>query len=132
MILRGGTQVLHCSNGGAAARGGMHVLSSNTRGARRMADCRRGPDAAPAGVLAVDYHPAVGGMLNQQGVHLGWAIGGAMGGIGGLADLGDLLFVTALGYAFGLPGTVLAIVLGNAIVLSGGSRRGRPASRERG
>lgn len=92
-------------------------------------------DAIPADALAVEYHPAVGGILNQHGWNLGWfgiatIIGGVLvwrqnmtaiwvtGMVGGLADLGYLLFVDFPGYVNLFPGTVMTFISGSAIVLS--------------
>lgn len=92
-------------------------------------------DATPPEALAADYHPAVGGVLNQHGWNLLWFgvvsfIGGVMiwrgdmtavwvtGLIGGLADLGYLLFVDFPGYVQFFPGTVMTFVSGAAILLS--------------
>lgn len=92
-------------------------------------------DAVAADALLADYHPAVGGVLNQHGWNLGWfgiatIIGGVLvwrqnitaiwvtGMVGGLADLGYLLFVDFPGYVNFFPGTVMTLVSGSAIVLS--------------
>lgn len=39
--------------------------------------------------------------------------------VGGLADLGYLIFVDFAGYATFFPGTLMTIIAGSAIVLSG-------------
>ena len=92
-------------------------------------------DAVDPATLTSDYAPAVGGILNQHGWNLGWfgiaTIIGAIfvwrgnltaiwvtGMIGGLADLGYLLFVDFPGYVNFFPGTVMTFVSGSAIVLS--------------
>lgn len=92
-------------------------------------------DAVPPETLAMDYPPAVGGILNQHGWNLGWFGAATFIGaffiwrgnataiwvtatIGGLADLGYLLFVDIPGYVNFVPGTVMTIVSGTAIVLS--------------
>lgn len=93
-------------------------------------------DAIDPEALAADYHPAVGGILNQHAWNLLWfgaatIIGGffiwrgnlttiwvtAM--VGGLADLGYLLFVDFPGYVNFFPGTVMTFISGSAILLSG-------------
>ena len=93
-------------------------------------------DAIPTADLAHDYHPAVGGILNQHGWNLLWAgsatiIGGILvwrgnmtaiwvsAMVGGLFDLGYLLFVDFPGYVNFFPGTVMTIVSASAILLSG-------------
>lgn len=93
-------------------------------------------DAVEPALLAADYHPAVGGVLNQHGFNLLWIglatiIGavfiwrGTMTAIwvtamvGGLADVGYLLFVDLPGYVNVFPGTVMTLISASAIVLSG-------------
>ncbi len=92
-------------------------------------------DAVDGAALAADYHPAVGGILNQHGWNLLWfgvatVIGAGLiwrrnmtaiwvtGMVGGLADLGYLIFVDLPGYVHFVPGTVMTIVSGSAIALS--------------
>lgn len=92
-------------------------------------------DAVDPALLAGDYHSAVGGILNQHGWNLLWfgivtTIGGVLvwrqvmtaiwvtGLIGGLADLGYLLFVDLPGFVKFFPGTLMTIVSGSAILLS--------------
>lgn len=82
-----------------------------------------------------DYHPAVGGVLNQHGFNLLWiglaTIVGAVfiwrgtmtaiwvtAMVGGLADVGYLLFVDVPGYVNFFPGTVMTLISATAIVLS--------------
>ena len=92
-------------------------------------------DAIAPETLAHDYAPAVGGILNQHGWNLGWiglaTIIGAIfiwrenltaiwvtGMVGGLADVGYLLFVDIPGYVNFFPGTLMTIISASAIVLS--------------
>ncbi len=92
-------------------------------------------DAIDAEALKAEYHAAVGGILNQHGWNLLWfgvatIIGGLLiwrgsmtaiwvtGMVGGLADLGYLLFVDFPGYVNFFPGTVMTFISGSAIVLS--------------
>ena len=92
-------------------------------------------DAVEANALVNDYHAAVGGILNQHGWNLLWGgivtiIGGVLvwkgnrtaiwvtAMVGGLLDLGYLMFVDVPGYVNFMPGTVMTIVSGTAIVLS--------------
>ena len=109
---------------------GIIVVSSDaTGGFQAIAD-----GVAPE-TLVSDYAPAVGGVLNQHGWNLAWfgvaTIIGAVfiwranmtavwvtGMVGGLADLGYLLFVDLPGYVNFFPGTVMTFVSGSAIVLS--------------
>ena len=92
-------------------------------------------DAIDPALLVAEYHPAVGGILNQHGFNLLW-IGTAtiVGGVfiwranitaiwvtamvGGLADVGYLLFVDFPGYVNFFPGTVMTIISASATVLS--------------
>ncbi len=109
---------------------GVIVLSGDaTAGMQAIAD------AVDPDTLAMDYPPAVGGVLNQHGWNLGWfgvaTIIGAVwiwrrsmtaiwvtGLIGGMADLGYLLFVDIPGYVNFIPGTLMTLVSGSAILLS--------------
>ncbi len=92
-------------------------------------------DAVDVSTLALEYPAAVGGILNQHGWNLGWfgiaTVIGALfiwrgnltaiwvtGMIGGLADLGYLLFVDFPGYVNFFPGTVMTFVSATAIALS--------------
>lgn len=92
-------------------------------------------DAVDPALLVADYHPAVGGVLNQHGFNLLWiglatVIGavfiwrGTMTAIwvtamvGGLADVGYFLFVDLPGYVNFFPGTVMTLISATAIVLS--------------
>ena len=92
-------------------------------------------DAIDAEALKAEYHAAVGGILNQHGWNLLWfgvatIIGGLLiwrgnmtaiwvtGMVGGLADLGYLLFVDFPGYVNFFPGTVMTFISGAAILLS--------------
>ncbi|MEO1026193.1 MAG: hypothetical protein AAFX07_11650 [Pseudomonadota bacterium] len=109
---------------------GVIVLSSDASGGFAAI-----ADAVDPAALAADYHPAAGGILNQHGWNLGWfgiatVIGAVFiwrqsitaiwvtGMVGGLADLGYLLFVDFPGYVNFFPGTVMTIISGAAIVLS--------------
>lgn len=92
-------------------------------------------DAVDASTLDLEYPAVVGGILNQHGWNLGWfgiaTVIGALfiwrgnltaiwvtGMIGGLADLGYLLFVDFPGYVNFFPGTVMTFVSATAIALS--------------
>lgn len=109
---------------------GVIVLSSDASGGFQAI-----ADAVDPDLLQANYHAAVGGVLNQHGWNLGW-FGGATiigailiwrqnitaiwvtGMIGGLADLGYLLFVDFPGYVNFFPGTVMTFISGSAIVIS--------------
>ena len=109
---------------------GMLVLLGDTvSGFQAIAD---GVDPT---LLEAEYHAAVGGILNQHAWNLAWfglvtIIGAALiwrrnmtaiwvtGMVGGLADLGYLLFVDIPGYVNFFPGTVMTIVSASAILLS--------------
>ncbi|MEM9530551.1 MAG: hypothetical protein AAGA23_06510 [Pseudomonadota bacterium] len=92
-------------------------------------------DAVSPEQLAAAYHPAVNGILDQHGWNLLW--GGAVtligaifiwrgsttaiwvtGMVGGLLDLGYLVFVDIPGFVNFVPGTVMTFVSGTAILLS--------------
>ncbi|MEM1130329.1 MAG: hypothetical protein AAGH83_07375 [Pseudomonadota bacterium] len=105
------------------------LLGDATAGVQAIAD------AVPPEALALDYPAAAGGILNQHGWNLAWfgiaTIVGALfiwrgnltaiwvtGMVGGLADLGYLLFVDLPGYVNFFPGTVMTLISGLAIVLS--------------
>ncbi|MEO0701101.1 MAG: hypothetical protein AAFY80_03075 [Pseudomonadota bacterium] len=92
-------------------------------------------DAVDPATLRADYHPSAGGILNQHGWNLGWfgiatMIGAVLiwrqnitaiwvtGMVGGLADLGYLLFVDFPGYVNVFPGTVMTFISGTAIMIS--------------
>jgi len=92
-------------------------------------------DAIPPADLVADYHPAAGGILNQHGFNLLWIgtvtlIGavfiwrGSLTAIwvtamvGGLADVGYLIFVDFPGYVNFFPGTVMTFVSGTATAIS--------------
>lgn len=112
-----------------ALAGGIVIPADAAAGFQAIADAVN-PDE-----LQADYHPAVGGILNQHGWNLLWGgvvtiIGGifvwrgnftaiwvtAM--VGGLLDVGYLVFVDIPGFVNFVPGTVMTIVSGSAIVLS--------------
>lgn len=92
-------------------------------------------DAVDPALLVGDYHPAVGGVLNQHGFNLLWiglaTIVGAVfiwrgtmtaiwvtAMVGGLADVGYFLFVDLPGYVNFFPGTVMTLISATAIVVS--------------
>ena len=106
------------------------VLTSDTSGGFQAIT-----DAVDADALQATYHGAVGGVLNQHGWNLGWfgiatLIGAVFiwrhnitaiwvtGMVGGLADVGYLLFLDIPGYVNVVPGTVMTFVSGAAILLS--------------
>ncbi|KMW59200.1 hypothetical protein AIOL_004181 [Candidatus Rhodobacter oscarellae] len=109
---------------------GVIILSSDASGGFAAV-----ADAVDPASLQHDYAPAVGGILHQHGWNLGW-IGAATviaayfiwrgnltaiwvaGMVGGLADVGYLLFVDFPGYANFMPGTVMTIVSASAVLLS--------------
>lgn len=109
--------------------GVMVLVSDATGGFQAIAD------AVDPAALDADYHAAVRGVLNQHGWNLGWfgvaTIIGAVfiwrqnftaiwvtGMIGGLADLGYLLFMDFPGYVNFVPGTIMTFISATAIILS--------------
>ena len=92
-------------------------------------------DAVDPQALADEYHAAVGGVLNQHAWNLLWfgvvTIVGAVfiwrgnptaiwvtGMVGGLADLGYLVFLDLPGFVRFFPGTVMTLISASAIALS--------------
>lgn len=92
-------------------------------------------DAVDPALIAHDFHPAVGAVLNQHGFNLFWI--GAFTVIGGLyiwqqsvtaifmtavvgwvTDLGYFVFMDLGGYVHFVPGTVMTIVSSAAVALS--------------
>ncbi|MEL6373556.1 MAG: hypothetical protein AAFR04_06265 [Pseudomonadota bacterium] len=112
------------------ALAGVLVLSGTTEaGFQAIAD------AVPADQLTGPYHAAVGGVLSQHAWNLLWfgvvtVIGAVFiarrsptalwvtAMVGGLADLGYFMFVDLGGFANFLPGTLMTLVSGAAILLS--------------
>ena len=103
-------------------------------------DASEGFAAIAAGVapeaISADYHPAVAAILNQHAWNLLWfgmvtTLGGVMiwrrnmtaiwvsAMVGGLADAGYLVFVDFGGFATFIPGTLMTMIAGSAIVLGG-------------
>lgn len=92
-------------------------------------------DAVDPGLLANDYHAAVGALLNQHGFNLAW-IGATTtvsaawiwrgsgfaiflaALVGGLADVGYFVFMDLGGFVNFVPGTVMTFVSSAAIVTS--------------
>ena len=92
-------------------------------------------DAIDPAALVADYHPAVGGILNQHGFNLLWiGLTTIVAAVfiwrvnttaiwvaaltGGLADVGYLLFVDFPGYVNFIPGTLMTIISASAVALS--------------
>ncbi len=92
-------------------------------------------DAVDPALLEAQYHGAVAGILNQHGWNLLWGgvvtiIGSIFiwranmtaiwvtGMVGGLLDVGYLLFVDIPGFVHLVPGTVMTIFSATAILLS--------------
>ncbi|MEM1142869.1 MAG: hypothetical protein AAGI88_09815 [Pseudomonadota bacterium] len=93
-------------------------------------------DGVPAAELVGEYHPAVGAVLNQHGWNLLWGGGVTIAGgiliwrqdntaiwvtamVGGLLELGYLVFLDLGGFVNLVPGTVMTLVSASAIALSG-------------
>jgi len=92
-------------------------------------------DAIEPTLLAADYHPAVSGVANQHGFNpIGLGLATIIGAtliwrgnmtaiwvtvmVGGLADVGYFLFLDIPGYVNFVPGTVMTLISGSAIILS--------------
>ena len=109
---------------------GVIVISSDTSGAVSAI-----ADAVDPALIAADYHPAVGAVINQHGYNLLWI--GAFTVIGGIfiwkqsvtaifmtaivgwvTDVGYFIFMDLGGFVNFVPGTVMTIVSTAAVVLS--------------
>lgn len=110
--------------------GGVIVLSSDASGGFQAI-----ADAVDPALLEMDYHPATGGILHQHGWNLLWAgavtiVGAAFiwranttaiwvtAMVGGLLDIGYLVFVDLAGFVNFFPGTLMTFVSGSAIAIS--------------
>lgn len=113
---------------------GVVIISSSTTDAVAAV-----ADAIDPAELASSYHDALGALINQHGFNLFWI--GLVTMIcavliwrstkqlfyvlllaaitGGLADVGYFLFMDLGGYVHFMPGTLMTIFSGTAIVLSG-------------
>ncbi|MEM6677738.1 MAG: hypothetical protein AAF675_07700 [Pseudomonadota bacterium] len=109
---------------------GVIVLSSETTGKIGAI-----ADAVAAETLVLDYPAALGAILNQHGYNLGWGgivtlVCGVLiwrgsqlalylaAIVGGLLDIGYFLFLDLGGFVHFMPGTVMTIVSGSAILLT--------------
>lgn len=109
---------------------GVIVLSADASGGFQAI-----ADAVDPDLIETDYHPAVAGVLNQHGWNLGWGglatiIGAAFiwrenataiwvtAMVGGLLDIGYLVFVDIPGFARFMPGTLMTFLSASAIALS--------------
>ena len=109
---------------------GVIVISSDSSGAVSAL-----ADAVDPALIAADYHPAVGAVINQHGYNLLWI--GAFTVIGGIfiwkqsvtaifmtaivgwvTDVGYFIFMDLGGFVNFMPGTVMTIVSTAAVVLS--------------
>ena len=96
----------------------------------------------PATLLSVTYPAAAGAVINQHGFNLFWiglvtlvcAVGVWRGAwtaiwlaalVGGLADVGYFVFMDLGGFVKFVPGTLMTIFSGSAIVLSFTGTRGK-------
>ncbi|WP_299478847.1 hypothetical protein [uncultured Roseibium sp.] len=92
-------------------------------------------DAVDKATLVGEYPEPLSGILSQHGWNLGWfgvtTIVGAVfiwrgnmtaiwvtGLVGGLADVGYFVFIDLPGYANFIPGTLMTLVSGSAVILS--------------
>mmetsp|Transcript_22415 Transcript_22415/g.36094 ORF Transcript_22415/g.36094 Transcript_22415/m.36094 type:complete len:118 (-) Transcript_22415:4580-4933(-) len=92
-------------------------------------------DAVDPATLVRDYPAAAGALINQHGWNLGWIGAATLIGsvliwrqnrtaiwvtamLGGLADIGYFVFLDIPGYVNFMPGTLMTIFSGSAIVLS--------------
>lgn len=92
-------------------------------------------DAIPPEDLRAEYHPAVGGILDQHAWNLLWGGFATVVGavfiwranttaiwvtamVGGLLDLGYFVFVDIPGFVHFVPGTLMTIISSSAILIS--------------
>lgn len=92
-------------------------------------------DAVDPALLAGDYHPAVGAILNQHGFNLLWIGAFTLVGaifiwranlaaiwttavVGGVTDVGYFIFIDLAGFANFFPGTMMTIISASAVLLS--------------
>ncbi|MEO0635457.1 MAG: hypothetical protein AAFY73_02300 [Pseudomonadota bacterium] len=92
-------------------------------------------DAVDPALIANDFHPAVGAVLNQHGFNLLWigaftVVGGILiwqqsvmaifmtAIVGWVTDVGYFIFMDLGGFVNFVPGTVMTIVSSAAVVLS--------------
>ena len=109
---------------------GVLIMSSDTPGAVAAV-----ADAVDPALLTGPYHEAAGALINQHGFNLFWiglttfvcaifiwrGAAHAMfiaGLTGGLADVGYFLFMDLGGFVNFVPGTVMTLFSGSAILLS--------------
>ncbi len=112
------------------ALAGAIVLSADASGALQAI-----ADAVEPDTLMMNYHAAATGVIHQHGWNLAWfgivTIIGAIfiwrgnhtaiwvtGLVGGLADIGYLIFLDIPGFVNFVPGTLMTVVSGSAIGLS--------------
>lgn len=92
-------------------------------------------DAVDPALLAFDYHPAVGAVLNQHGFNLLWIGAFTVVGavyiwrasataiwmtaiVGWVTDVGYFIFMDLGGFVHFVPGTVMTIISSAAVLLS--------------
>lgn len=92
-------------------------------------------DAVAPGLIAGEFHPAVGAVLNQHGYNLLWigaftAVGGVLiwrhsitaifmtAIVGWVTDVGYFVFMDLGGFVRFFPGTVMTIVSSAAVIIS--------------
>lgn len=109
---------------------GVMTISQDTVGS--IAGIADGVDPA---LLAGDYHPAVGAIINQHGFNLLWIGAFTLVGaifiwranltaiwttavVGGVTDIGYFVFIDLGGFANFFPGTVMTIISASAVILS--------------
>lgn len=109
---------------------GVIVISQDAAGAVAAV-----ADAVDPTLVAGDYHPAVGAILNQHGFNLLWigaftVVGGVMiwrhsvvfifmtAVVGWVTDVGYFVFMDLGGFVHFVPGTVMTIVSSAAVILS--------------
>lgn len=102
-------------------------------------------DAVDPAVFHQSYHAATNALINQHGFNLLWigaftVVGGVFiwrgsatwllftAVVGGLTDIGYFVFMDLGGFVNFMPGTVMTLVSGSAILLSGITYFGGPSA----
>lgn len=109
---------------------GVVIISSDAAGAVAAV-----ADAVDPGLIAGDFHPAVGALVNQHGFNLLWIGAFTVVGaifiwrqsvtsifmtaiVGWITDVGYFIFMDLGGFVNFVPGTVMTIISSAAVVLS--------------
>lgn len=129
----------------------VHILAGVLTISQDTADAVAGiADAVDPALLVGTYHEAVGAVINQHGFNLAWIGAFTVIGaiyiwrasvtamfftaiVGGLTDVGYFVYMDLGGFVNFVPGTVMTLISGAAVILSlvayfGGMMRGASAT----